>query len=1489
MVGGGPPGLTTAPHAACEGIDALVIERSALGGRAGITERIDIHPCFDEGIAGLGPGRAGGIPHRLVMPTFGPGLLKLSSAHHSRSEEPHRGFRSRESKRRMRQDGRRDMSGSWLQAIRRGAAALSPAHRRRRRREAEREARRRQRDAELQALLHRRQIEARLLELGNRVRDAFGDELTLEWLAGLGGAVDAAALAGSVEAQREAVVGGLAAYGLRYSTFLRLMVELAPETFEGTARVAGEVIEAWARGWNVTGRADEEEARARYFSEVLAQEPRMARIAARAILKLPPGHPLRDEERVRRTLESGLAQAVELAGERGSDASVLERATEHALLAVSGLVEHRLASEARIESLLEAGRRLLDSPHLVSGGETFRSAAGTYLVLRADEARRRGEAKLAARWGNEAAALLAPLLDTEEDPVNRQVLPLLLGHVSARSDDVAEPMEHLRSMGSEDPRAQRASLLGAQAVARLALNEQDNRKVVETLAPVLPGMEDRYLSSVLDRDVAETGSALAEAAVTMAFAYAREGDFGAAAATVDLAKSLRFRYQALLRAGPLGEFLRVLEADIHAVARGDLPSSGRPESLATLLETYRQARAKVPTDGLLKPGVGQVAQALAEDEAVAILAESAKGLLLMVIRSGDDRTPRHGEIVPADEAGRMVEAMIDPEAGWLVSLGLHSLIEPRRSLVQLLRTTDEVVGARLAVVLRGSGVRRLTIIPHSYLHVVPWWGLPSLAPFHVMVASSAGQFVEDCRARGDVEPHALVVANPTGDLPVASIEAARVAGHLRSMGWSARVTEPHAATEPSLSDGVSSAGILHFAGHSRSDVTDPARSALEVHPDAPAAGGSDPLLALAGSARWSPVYRLAGTEWVEVPAERQADIPGRGHLEERIRFAERRVELRLEQGATGTLLGQYAFEGFTEEDRTVYGRRVRLSELWTAGDILVKGSLRRCGLAFLSSCEAGLGRLGELDEFAGLPAALQLAGASTVLSSLWPVAEETAAVFADLFYAALARVGSRVDVLELVHDTRHRLRAMTRDEAAQILTRLRSEAHDPVTRFRLEARISTLDPEPFAHPYEWAAFHVTGAPLLELPPAGRPARSDRSAGPRSEDPPARFHLPPPDLMPVPGRAGRGWSRPDPWELAEAGETLAGATDDPAVAGMAAGYVYERGLAHGRTGDDAAAERDFARALELDPGHVAARVELARRRMQRGDEAAALAHLEVVLAKEPDHATARLLRALAREGAGDTAGARDDLDAVVRSSADEAAAFAAHRAGARVLFAAGKSQAAVEALSEAVLLRPEAADVYLDRGRVHLASQDWGEALSDAARALFLNPRSGSAHDLLGVALLNTERPEEAAAAFRLALDLDPAVEGYHYHLGLALSDLGRREEALESFDRALETGPRSAGIHTDRGLVHAAMGHFDEAVADHGAALRLDPGHVRARYNRACTYSLKGVAGTIVEDLSAAFAADPTLRAHALGDDDLEWARTHLPEVGDLLALGTQP
>ena len=86
VVGGGPAGLTAALYAAREGLEVLVIEKSGLGGQAGVTERLDNFPGFPDGIGG------GEFADRLALQArrFGVEMLQAQEVIGLRAEEESR-------------------------------------------------------------------------------------------------------------------------------------------------------------------------------------------------------------------------------------------------------------------------------------------------------------------------------------------------------------------------------------------------------------------------------------------------------------------------------------------------------------------------------------------------------------------------------------------------------------------------------------------------------------------------------------------------------------------------------------------------------------------------------------------------------------------------------------------------------------------------------------------------------------------------------------------------------------------------------------------------------------------------------------------------------------------------------------------------------------------------------------------------------------------------------------------------------------------------------------------------------------------------------------------------------------------------------------------------------------------------------------------------------------------------------------------------------
>lgn len=73
IIGGGPAGLAASIYAGRDGLDTIVIDESAPGGQAGLTERVDNYPGFPEGIAGED------LAKRFVAQAEGKGVELLSA------------------------------------------------------------------------------------------------------------------------------------------------------------------------------------------------------------------------------------------------------------------------------------------------------------------------------------------------------------------------------------------------------------------------------------------------------------------------------------------------------------------------------------------------------------------------------------------------------------------------------------------------------------------------------------------------------------------------------------------------------------------------------------------------------------------------------------------------------------------------------------------------------------------------------------------------------------------------------------------------------------------------------------------------------------------------------------------------------------------------------------------------------------------------------------------------------------------------------------------------------------------------------------------------------------------------------------------------------------------------------------------------------------------------------------------------------------------
>jgi CHAT domain-containing protein len=135
-------------------------------------------------------------------------------------------------------------------------------------------------------------------------------------------------------------------------------------------------------------------------------------------------------------------------------------------------------------------------------------------------------------------------------------------------------------------------------------------------------------------------------------------------------------------------------------------------------------------------------------------------------------------------------------------------------------------------------------------------------------------------------------------------------------------------------------------------------------------------------------------------------------------------------------------------------------------------------LVTLSACETGLGKASGSEGFVGFSQALFLAGARSVVLSLWRVDDEATSLLMVRFYENLLgkRTGLQAPLskVEALKEAKSWLRTLSDEERKKASARLPPQERIGQAAATVVRRAE--GPRPFAHPYYWAAFILIGDP-----------------------------------------------------------------------------------------------------------------------------------------------------------------------------------------------------------------------------------------------------------------------------------------------------------------------------------------------------------------------------------------------------------------------------
>lgn len=144
----------------------------------------------------------------------------------------------------------------------------------------------------------------------------------------------------------------------------------------------------------------------------------------------------------------------------------------------------------------------------------------------------------------------------------------------------------------------------------------------------------------------------------------------------------------------------------------------------------------------------------------------------------------------------------------------------------------------------------------------------------------------------------------------------------------------------------------------------------------------------------------------------------------------------------------------------------------SAIDLLRIGHLS-ADLVTLSACDTGLNQLHPGDELMGLTRAFLGCGVRSLLVTLWPVYEIPTRIFIEHFYTAWREGATKANALV---GAQHSLMQM---DSVALHKRLTAYGLSPSSIAETMTHFHTMlpGPFPFAHPYYWAAFILTGDPV----------------------------------------------------------------------------------------------------------------------------------------------------------------------------------------------------------------------------------------------------------------------------------------------------------------------------------------------------------------------------------------------------------------------------
>ncbi len=162
--------------------------------------------------------------------------------------------------------------------------------------------------------------------------------------------------------------------------------------------------------------------------------------------------------------------------------------------------------------------------------------------------------------------------------------------------------------------------------------------------------------------------------------------------------------------------------------------------------------------------------------------------------------------------------------------------------------------------------------------------------------------------------------------------------------------------------------------------------------------------------------------------------------------------------------------------------------------------------------------------------------------------------------------------------------------------------------------------------------------------------------------------------------------------------------------------------------------------------------------------------------------------------------------------------------------------AIQDYDKVIELDPNFVVAYMNRGEAYRRLGQYNLALLDCNKAIELIPNSAIAYSNRGEVYNSLLQYEKAIQDLNKAIELSPSLSPAYFNRGRTYYFLEQYDKALDEFGKAIDLDPNYVNGYVAVGVTYASMEEYEHAIQEFDKALKIDPKNALAYMNRGVAF-----------------------------------------------------